>query len=302
MNSANSGGLSWTKGHGTENDFVILTDPDAGLDLDVAAVAALCDRRTGIGGDGLLRVVRDPDAPGRWFMDYRNADGSPAEMCGNGIRVFVAHLMRLGLVDLADGQALDVGTRVGVRTVRREGDAFAADLGAWRIEGGAEAERAGGDRKVTLPRDGMVLAGLSVNVGNPHVVAALPDPELLLGVDLGVEPVLDPPAPQGANVELVVPGHGVDGGPARPTGHLVMRVHERGVGETRSCGTGVVAAALAARIWAGAGAPDTWQVRVPGGDLEVRLPPGSPLQGTSAELVGPAVLVAEGRLLPGGSR
>ncbi len=189
--------LTWTKGHGTENDFVIITDLDDELHLDASLAAALCNRRSGIGGDGLLRVVRDRDDPRRWFMDYRNADGSLAQMCGNGARVYVAHLVHRGLLDLAEGQSVELVTRAGVKTVRREGDLLAVDLGPWRIEGGAAAAREGGDRAVTLPGGDLTLLGLSVNVGNPHVVVALPDIDLLRAADLSSPPVLDPPAAAG---------------------------------------------------------------------------------------------------------
>src|SRR5690606_30844505 len=107
--------------------------------------------------------------------------------------------------------------------------------------------------------------GLGINVGNPHVVLALSSREELDAADLTVAPQLEPAAPDGANVELVVPSDPLvkDG-----VGHITMRVHERGSGETLSCGTGAAAAALATRHWAGRGAPDQWRVEVPRG------PPG----------------------------
>jgi diaminopimelate epimerase len=276
-------GLRWAKGHGTENDFVLVPDPDGRLHLDAETVRALCDRRAGIGGDGILRVVREN---GIWFMDYRNADGSVAEMCGNGIRVYVAYLLHAGLEQLADGETIAIGTRAGTKHVRRVGHLFAADLGSWRIDGGEAAVSAGADHTVHLPGEGVALPGLAVDVGNPHVVVALANLAHLREADLSRAPVLDPEPAAGANVELIVPG----------PGHLTMRVHERGVGETRSCGTGAVAAVLAARVWGGPGAPDVWAVDVPGGRLQVSVPAGARLSGTSVELVGPATIVAEGRL------
>src|SRR4051812_8924857 len=116
-------GLRYVKGHGTANDFVVLPDPDGDLDLTPGLVRALCDRRRGLGADGVLRVVRadvargdlaaaatdDPEA--RWFMDYRNADGSVAEMCGNGIRVFARYLVEAGF---AQPGSLRIVTRDGV--------------------------------------------------------------------------------------------------------------------------------------------------------------------------------------------
>jgi diaminopimelate epimerase len=291
--------VPFAKGHGTENDFVLLHDPDGELDLSAGRVAALCDRRAGVGGDGLIRVVRAKavdegrDLPDdTWFMDYRNGDGSPAQMCGNGIRVFVAYLERLGLVGLADGDRLLVGTRAGVKAVRRDGDGYAADLGPWHVVGGEQAARDGYDVRFELAGADVPLAGLSVDVGNPHVVVAVPSVEQLRGLDLRRSPQVHPAPPDGTNVEVVVPQHNARLG----TGELVMRVHERGVGETRSCGTGAVAAVLAARVWGGPQAPDVWTVTVPGGRLTVRVPAGSGTSGDGVELSGPARIVATGTL------
>ncbi|HET9654660.1 MAG TPA: diaminopimelate epimerase [Kineosporiaceae bacterium] len=291
--------IRFAKGHGTENDFVVVPDLDGELDLSAPVVAALCDRRSGIGGDGLIRVIRcealaeGAGQTGRaeWFMDYRNADGSVAEMCGNGVRVFVRYLLESGLIRLAEGEQVAVGTRAGVKLVRRDGDDLAADLGPWRIVGGAAAAEAGADVAVTLRGETVDLPGLSVDLGNPHVVVALPDQSRLAGADLSVAPRVHPANPAGTNVEFVVPVH-------EAHAHLIMRVHERGVGETRSCGTGTAAAVLAARVWAGERAPDAWQVDVPGGRLRVTTPHGDLLAGPSVELAGPAVLVAEGRVDP----
>lgn len=290
--------VRFAKGHGTQNDFVLLPDADGAFDPSPAQVAALCDRRAGIGGDGLIRAVRASALEaGRgqdveWFMDYRNGDGSVAEMCGNGLRVFVAYLEHLGWVSLADGQEISVGTRAGVKRVRRDGHLLAADLGPWRIVGGADAAAAGFDARVTVPGEPPELPGLSVDVGNPHVVVALPDTERLAAADLRSAPEVAPVPPHGTNVELVVPSGAAPAG----EGHLTMRVYERGAGETRSCGTGAVASVLAARAWAGPAAPDVWLVDVPGGRLRVSVPGGSLLAGDAVELAGPAVIVAEGLL------
>ena len=288
---------TFAKGHGTENDFVLLDDPDGGIDLTPELIRRLADRRAGLGADGVIRVVRsaaagqDPSA--EWFMDYWNSDGSAAEMCGNGIRVFVAHLLRRGWVQLEDGEAVHIATRGGVMPVRRRGDLFTADLGAWKVAGGPPAVAAGSDVKVTLP--GLPpLPGLSVTLSNPHVVVALPDVETLEALDLSVPPIVDPAPPNGTNVEIVVPLH--DQSVRADLGHLRMRVHERGSGETRSCGTGTVAAALAARAWGGDLAPDHWRVDVPGGTLYVDAE-GTVSEGDSAKLSGPAVIVADGELV-----
>lgn len=299
-------GLRAAKGHGTQNDFVLFCDPDGRTDFSASSAAALCDRRAGIGGDGAIRAVLtsalaaagDPAAQQQtgealWFMDYRNSDGSLSQMCGNGLRVFVRYLERHGLIELGDGQSVAIGTRAGVKHVRREGDLLAADLGPWFLPGGAEAVAAGHDLKVTVGGEPVTLPGLSVDVGNPHVVVALPDLDLLRSADLSRTPQVEPEPPEGINVELVVPLSQLGEGAHAGDGHLAMRVHERGSGETRSCGTGAVASALAARAWAGERAPDTWWVDVPGGRLRVRTPAGPGTAGSGVELAGPAVIVAD---------
>ena len=304
------GGRELVKGHGTANDFLLVADPDGALDLAPGVVAALCDRRTGIGADGLIRVVRTaaldgqgvPGAGGaaatdeapQWFMDYRNADGSVAEMCGNGVRVFVHYLRVAGLVDLPDGATLAVGTRAGVREVTRRGELYAVGMGRWSLPGGAAATADGYDAVVAVAGLEGPRAGLSVDVGNPHTVVALPDEDELDAADLGRAPAVDPVPPHGTNVELVVP-LGEEEVAGVLVGTVRMRVYERGVGETASCGTGCCAAALAVRAWGGAGAPDVWRVLVPGGELGVRV------IGESVELTGPAEFVATVRpgVVPG---
>lgn len=280
--------IAFTKGHGTGNDFVIVADPEGELALTDDQVAILCDRRFGIGADGILRVVRslaipegaDAAAAGaEWFMDYRNADGSVAEMCGNGIRVFARYLDQAGWA-VVDETELAIGTRAGVKTLTRSERGIEVDLGAFRVEDAGVLVRARG-----LP---VARPGVSVDVGNPHVVVALSSREELEGLDLTAIPVLEPAPLAGANVEFVVPSDPlVQGG----VGAITMRVFERGVGETLSCGTGVAASALAVRHWAGAAAPDRWSVSVPGGELGVRVTPEGHVL-----LSGPAALVFTGEI------
>lgn len=287
--------LRFTTGHGTRNDFVILDDPDGRIDLDADLVRSLADRRGGIGGDGVIRAVRtraaDIDAPTdapEWFMDYRNGDGSLAEMCGNGVRVFAAHLRRAGHV-LDDSYR--IWTRAGERTIEVLADpepgSHGADGGTWSVRVGMGAARVGAEelagraRKVEL--GGEMLEGTDVDMGNPHVVAFLPEGLELASIDLEHRPVLHPEPSAGANIELVVP---------RGERHVAMRVHERGVGETESCGTGVAAVAVAAALRAQDVSRLPWRVDVPGGSLEV----GWRTDG-EVTLTGPAVLVADGTLL-----
>jgi diaminopimelate epimerase len=286
--------LHFTKGHGTGNDFVLFSDPEGSVDLSPAQVAAIADRHFGVGGDGVLRAVRSAHIPegadalaeddaAEWFMDYRNSDGSIAEMCGNGIRVFARYLIDNGLATLEPGDTLPIGTRAGVRDVQRNLSGFQVDLGRWSLEGGEPLVRA---KNLSVARP-----GLGINVGNPHVVVALASDEELDSADLTFIPQLDPEAPDGANVEFVVPADPMikDG-----VGYIRMRVHERGSGETLSCGTGAAAAALATRHWAGAGAPNQWKVQVPGGVVGVRMFPTE--DGEHVSLSGPADLVFEGQL------
>ncbi len=286
--------LHFTKGHGTGNDFVLFADPEGVTGLSAAQVAAICDRHFGVGADGVLRAVRSKNIPegaavlaedesAAWFMDYRNADGSVAEMCGNGIRVFTKFLIENGLVDLRPGDTLPVGTRSGVRDVQINATGYQADMGRWKLDGGEPLVRA---RELAVARP-----GLGINVGNPHVVVALATNDELDGADLSYVPVVEPAPVGGANIEFVVAADPLvkDG-----VGHIRMRVHERGSGETLSCGTGAVAAALATRYWAGQGAPNQWRVDVPGGTVGVRMFPTE--DGEHVSLSGPAELVFEGDL------
>ncbi|KUO03233.1 diaminopimelate epimerase [Streptomyces caeruleatus] len=275
--------IAFLKGHGTENDFVIVPDPENVIDLPPAAVAALCDRRAGIGGDGLLHVVRsaahpeakDMAAEAEWFMDYRNGDGSIAEMCGNGVRVFARYLQRAGYA--AEGD-LAVATRGGVKTVHiaKDGDVTV---------GMGKALLPAGD--VTVSVGERSWPARNVNMGNPHAVAFVDD--LAHAGDLYSAPPFSPASayPDGVNVEFVA-----DRGPR----HVALRVHERGAGETRSCGTGACAVAVATARRDGAdpaatGAPVTYTVDVPGGTLVITERPDGEI-----EMTGPAVIVAEGEI------
>ncbi|MFD5378922.1 diaminopimelate epimerase [Streptomyces griseoincarnatus] len=275
--------IAFLKGHGTENDFVIVPDPENALELSAAAVAALCDRRAGIGGDGLLHVVRSAAHPearamadeAEWFMDYRNGDGSVAEMCGNGVRVFARYLQHAGHVGEGD---LAIATRGGVKTVHiaKDGDITV---------GMGRAVLPEGDVTVAVGERGWPAR--NVNMGNPHAVAFVAD--LADAGSLFAAPSFAPEAayPDGVNVEFVV-----DRGPR----HVAMRVHERGVGETRSCGTGACAVAVAAARRDGVdpretGLPVTYTVDLPGGTLVITEQPDGRI-----EMTGPAVIVAEGAI------
>ena len=286
--------IEFTKGHGTGNDFVLVLDAAGDLQLTPKQIAKICDRHFGIGADGFIRVVRTEnstevshllaEAPeAEWFMDYYNADGSSAEMCGNGSRVFARYLTEKNLVKLEDSQTLSIATRDGVKDLQRNMAGFAVDMGRWKL-GTDELLVRAGHLDVARP-------GLSIGVGNPHVVVALADLEELKALNLYEAPQLEPPSEAGAKVEFVVPEEPMI---KNGVGYISMRVFERGVGETLSCGTGICAAALATRHWAGAGAPNTWQVSVPGGTLGVRM--FATEDGEHVGLSGAAVLSFDGQI------
>lgn len=262
----------FSKGHGTMNDFVVVLDRHGMTPLNAAAVRSLTDRRAGVGADGVLRAIKaqhipewqgDPEL---WFMDYRNADGSIAEMCGNGLRVFARYLID---ENFASGERIDIATRAGLRSVwQRPGGALRTSMGRATVTG-----------EVTIQAEGREYQATMVDVGNPHAVVFLETEAELEALRLIDAPTWTPAEafPAGANVEFVV----------RTPGALRMRVYERGSGETMSCGTGVVAtaAAFANRFDAEA---NLVTVRVPGGTLEVELTP------EQAYLTGPAVIVGKG--------
>ena len=275
--------VAFSKGHGTENDFVLIEDVDDELELTPEQVRSICDRRAGVGADGVLRVVRGGHVagwagrPDVWFMDYRNADGSIAEMCGNGVRVFVRYLMSSGL---ATGEQIPVGTRDGLKQtwVLPDGRIRVA-MGPTRVLGHDVTVRAA---------HGATTGAYRVDVGNPHAVALLDDASALADLDLARAPAWTPSVafPDGVNIEFV---HRLG------DREIAMRVFERGSGETRSCGTGTCAAVAAIAAESAVSArPVSYRVDVPGGQVEVELDSGP--DGDLSFLTGPAVLVARGEL------
>ena len=285
--------IAFTKGHGTGNDFVLVLDPEGELSLSSKQIAKICDRRFGIGADGFIRVVKSSKLPvgkqilevepaALWFMDYYNADGSAAEMCGNGIRVFARYLLDRGLEKIEGGSTLAVGTRAGVKDLTQGSNGFAVDLGRWKLSS-----------EFTVEANGIEVArpGQGIEIGNPHVVVALSSDAELKQLKLFEAPVVEPAPVNGANVEFVVPNDPMikDG-----VGYFSFRVHERGVGETLSCGTGIAAAALATRYWAGASAPIQWQVQARGGVVAVRM--FATEDGEHVSISGPAELTFDGEL------
>ena len=280
-------GIPFVKGHGTGNDFVILPDPTGSLTVTASLVRALCDRRLGIGADGVLVVARTAAhdevaalaevAP--WFMDYRNADGSVAQMCGNGARVFVAHLLQEGL---ASTGGFHIATRGGARRV------IADEEGAIHVDMGRAEFLERDDIRVRVAGsepDAAPTTAVGVLMPNPHAVTWVDDVDA--AGSLLAAPVVTPfeAYPEGVNVEFVR---------VLAAAHLQMRVFERGVGETLSCGTGACAAAVATQRREGRG-PDGQRIRVdvPGGSVGVTWQPDG-----TVELDGPAQIVAHGEIDP----
>ncbi len=267
---------SFVKGHGTENDFVLVPDANGQRELTAEQVARLCDRRAGIGGDGVIRVVRtdateDPAAveargEAMWFMDYRNSDGSLSEMCGNGIRV-LGHFLATH-ADVDPRNPLPIATRGGVKTLTFDGTQVTVDMGKPEVLG---------DTRVTV--GDRSFEARHISMGNPHAVAFVDDL-----ADAG--PLVEAPGhdaavyPNGVNVEFVT---------RRGEHHVAMRVHERGSGETRSCGTGAAAVMVAAALADGAERGTTYTVDLPGGTLEIVW-----TEDDRVLMTGPAVLTAEG--------
>lgn len=293
------------KAHATGNDFVVYVDREGDCEPTADEVRHLCNRHFGIGGDGLIRLapvgcVSDltaeqiaacADGGAQWFMDYRNADGSYAEMCGNGTRAITLLAARESVIDLSHGAAFRLGTRAGVKQLRALGDlepygkdVFHVEVGQWHM-GEPDAYR------VSISGLQGRLRGTFVDIGNPHVVAVLNErdensalPELE-NLDLAVKPVVTPMIESDQNVEIVrIDDTAVSNG----TGKATMRVYERGCGETLSCGTGLCATAVTLRAKTGV---SHWDISVRGGLLRVDV------TDTGVVLTGSATIVAEISLL-----
>lgn len=274
--------MRFAKWHGIGNDFVMLADPSDALSLSPEMVRRLCDRHTGIGGDGVIRVA--PGTEGTdLFMDYVNSDGSIGEMCGNGIRCLALYARQEGLTDKDE---LAIGTRSGTKLVWVEGDRVRVDMGAPIFDPteipvewpGSEALHA----KITL--EDRTLEAACVGMGNPHAVLFVDEPNDVDLAHLGPRIEWNPLFPNGTNTEFIKV--------ESPT-RVRMRVWERGSGETLACGTGAAAVAVVARLLGGADQHMT--VILPGGELELEWA-GSLEDEQSVFMTGPAVEVFSGEV------
>lgn len=241
-----------TKHHALGNDFLVLLDRDDASPIDEDMARAVCDRHRGVGADGLIRVTQGTH--NRFRMELRNEDGTRAEMSGNGISCLAQAIVLAGH---APEGVVPVDTDAGERIVtvvdtpQSGGHWMRVAMGTPLITGAlAEWE------------DERILRAAGVDVGNPHVVCHVADPDDMPDLVAFGERV-NASTPGGTNVELVTTGD---------AGSILMTVYERGVGPTEACGTGAVAAAAAANAWGLA--PKAMRVSQPGGDAEVEL--GSP--------------------------
>ena len=269
------------KAHATGNDFVVYLDEDGTHEPTADEVRFLCDRHFGIGGDGLIRLAH-PQAvsdvnerqiadcaagDADWFMDYRNADGSLAEMCGNGTRAITLFAQRQGIADQPGGKPFHLGTRAGVKILTSLGDVPGLGKDVFQVEMGAWKRGDVDGYEVTIPGTSGSARGTFVDMGNPHVVAVLEDAFASLpnveDLDLVTKPVGAPEIPSDQNVEFVRIDEQSEGDDA---GEATMRVNERGCGETLSCGTGLCATAITLRAKTGI---DHWTITVRGGTLRV---------------------------------
>ncbi|MGD0883229.1 MAG: diaminopimelate epimerase, partial [Acidimicrobiales bacterium] len=240
--------LRFTKHHGAGNDFLVLIDPGSTGPLPADLTRALCDRHFGVGADGVIQIV-DGKGAADLGMILQNADGREAEMSGNGMRCLAQAAVLSALVT---PPRFTVATVAGIKTVEYiEGDHVyvaeaSVDLGTVVL--GPDQPQKFIDRKVR-----------TVDMGNPHIVMFGPD---LGDVDVaGIGAHLQSVYEGGINVEFITSGEEPD--------NLLLRVFERGVGETQACGTGSAAAAAAARSWGLVG--DRVAVHNPGGTLQVTL-------------------------------
>lgn len=269
------------KAHATGNDFVVYLDEDGTHEPTADEVRFLCDRHFGIGGDGLIRLAH-PQAvsdvnerqiadcaagDADWFMDYRNADGSLAEMCGNGTRAITLFAQRQGIADQPGDKPFHLGTRAGVKVLTSLGDVPGLGKDVFQVEMGAWKRGDVDGYEVTIPGTSGSARGTFVDMGNPHVVAVLEDAFASLpnveDLDLVTKPVVAPEIPSDQNVEFVRIDEQSEGDDA---GEATMRVNERGCGETLSCGTGLCATAITLRAKTGI---DHWTITVRGGTLRV---------------------------------
>ena len=269
------------KAHATGNDFVVYLDEDGTHEPTADEVRFLCDRHFSIGGDGLIRLAH-PQAvsdvnerqiadcaagDADWFMDYRNADGSLAEMCGNGTRAITLFAQRQGIADQPGGKPFHLGTRAGVKILTSLGDVPGLGKDVFQVEMGAWKRGDVDGYEVTIPGTSGSARGTFVDMGNPHVVAVLEDAFASLpnveDLDLVTKPVVAPEIPSDQNVEFVRIDEQSEGDDA---GEAAMRVNERGCGETLSCGTGLCATAITLRAKTGI---DHWTITVRGGTLRV---------------------------------
>lgn len=291
------------KAHATGNDFVVYLDAEGTYEPTADEVRFLCDRHFGIGGDGLIRLTH-PQAVSDlndkqiavcaadnadWFMDYRNADGSLAEMCGNGTRAITLFAQRQGIAGQPGGEPFRLGTRAGVKVLTSLGDVPTLGKDVFQVEMGSWKRGDLDGYEVTIPGTAGSARGTFVDMGNPHVVCVIEDAISTLprveDLDLVTKPEVSPVLESDQNAEFVRVDE-IDA--AAGAGEATMRVNERGCGETLSCGTGLCATAITLRAKTGV---DHWDITVRGGTVRVDV------TDETVALTGSATLVADVTLI-----
>lgn len=258
--------LTFTKMNGLGNDFVVIEDLDEIWDLDVDAVAWLCDRHFGVGADGVI-LIRPATVPSAdYYMLYHNADGSLAEMCGNGARCFAKYVVDHGLVD-ASADSMVIQTLGGIKpvTFTRESDGSmllaTIDMGEPVLAPAAIPAVFDGEMVYDCPleTEAGTFRVTAVSMGNPHAIIWVDDVDSAPVTTVG--PIIEthPAFPKHTNVEFA---QFVDAETIR------LRVWERGVGETLACGTGACATLVAAVLSCRTGRSAT--IELPGGELLIR--------------------------------
>jgi diaminopimelate epimerase len=275
--------MHFAKLEGLGNDFIVTHDTLGGdakvLDSIRRRAPSLCDRRLGIGADGVLCVL--PSTRGAFFMRVFNADGSEAEMCGNGIRCFAVYLERNGL---SSNGELSIETQRGIITTSRKGDEVRVDMGQPVLDAGSVPTAQATGRVVNHPMviDGKEYRVTAVSMGNPHAVIYADEltDDLVLGVGKTIE--THPFFPKKVNVEFVK---------VLSDREIRMRVYERGCGETMACGTGACASVVSGVVNRRHGTTVT--VHLPGGDLHVEWDGN---EANSVYMTGPAHWVFSGEI------
>lgn len=286
------------KGHGTGNDFILMLDTYNKIFLNPDLIISICNRYKGIGADGFIRAVKTSNIKGLkgvneekdlWFMDYYNADGKKAEICGNGIRVFVHFLVYSNQITFRENKNIFINTRAGIKSIRMiKKNLYSVKFNDWFFNYPDKVYKNNFDSYVTIPNTNFKnQPAISVNVGNPHTVVLVNDFNTLSKLNLNYTPVVNPRPLYGSNIEFAV----LNKNTKNLNNNIFVRVHERGVGETQSCGTGACASAIVQNFFLMKDNNilkfnNIVKVNLPGGKLVVKF-----IKKTELEMIGKSELI-----------